>query len=173
MVKNILITGPESTGKSTICIALAEQYDTLWVKEYARDYIDRLHRPYIESDLKKIGERQLEIQKINLELAHQFLFCDTGLEVIKIWSEYKYKRCDPWVIEHLSSQQFDAVFLLDIDVPWEYDEQREHPNPEDRKAILEIFKKELTDIYGGYHLINGNLSERIKKITDILKEVPD
>ena len=38
----IAIVGPESTGKSTLAAALAQSFNTLWVKEFAREYCDQL-----------------------------------------------------------------------------------------------------------------------------------
>ncbi|OHX68289.1 AAA family ATPase [Flammeovirga pacifica] len=169
-VKKILITGPESTGKSTVTQQLAEWYDTLWVNEYARDYLDQLQRPYNYKDLALIAQKQFQIQKINADLANDYLFCDTGLEVIKVWSEFKYQTCDPWIKDHLSLQAFDLVFLMDIDLPWEYDEYRETPSKEIRELLFNTYKKELTDIYGGYHIINGTLDERLKKIKEIINQ---
>ncbi|MBB3700144.1 AAA family ATPase [Flammeovirga yaeyamensis] len=170
-VKKILITGPESTGKSTLAHQLAEWYDTLWVNEYARDYLEQLNRPYVQKDLVVIAKKQFEIQNINFELANRFLFCDTGLEVIKVWSEFKYQQCDFWILDHLDQQKFDAVFLMDVDLPWEYDEYRETPNIETRKQLLESYKEELKNTYGVYHLINGNMIERFEKMKDILHKL--
>lgn len=162
--KKILITGPESTGKSTLCKYLAEKLNANWICEYAREYIEKLDRKYIYGDLKVIGERQFELQNKALKDSQNFLFCDTGLEVIKVWSEDKFGKCDTWIIENLSKQKFDIVFLLDIDIPWENDPMRENPSEEDRKYFLELYKKELQENYGSYHLINGSLEERVAMI---------
>ncbi|MBB6459228.1 AAA family ATPase [Flammeovirga kamogawensis] len=161
-VYKILITGPESTGKSTLCKALAEKYDTQWIKEYAREYIDQVDRKYVYSDLKIIAQKQSDFQEKAILLANTFLFCDTGLEVLKIWSENSFQKCDQWILDNLSNQKFDLVLLTDIDTPWQFDEQREHPKPEQRSYFIDLYKKELTEIYGGYHLIQGNEEERLE-----------
>ena len=38
-IQKIVVLGPESTGKSTLCAALAVHYQTIWTPEYARQYL--------------------------------------------------------------------------------------------------------------------------------------
>ncbi|MDP5043417.1 MAG: ATP-binding protein, partial [Leeuwenhoekiella sp.] len=37
----IVLFGPESSGKTTLSRALSEYYKTLWVPEYAREYLQK------------------------------------------------------------------------------------------------------------------------------------
>ena len=60
MIKKIVLIGPESTGKTTLAKQLAAHYQTTWVAEYARAYIDNLHRTYEEKDLVEIAKGQIE-----------------------------------------------------------------------------------------------------------------
>ena len=87
MIK-IAIVGPESTGKSTLAAELASYFQAQWVKEYAREYIDKLERPYQKADLKVIAAGQLALEKAVIPIAQKLIICDTNLLVIKIWSEY-------------------------------------------------------------------------------------
>jgi NadR type nicotinamide-nucleotide adenylyltransferase len=137
----ITITGPESSGKTTLARQLAEAFDTLWVPEYARDYIDQLDRPYRESDLLEIAEGQVAREDEYAEKNQTLLFCDTSLEVIKIWGEFRFQRCHPWILEQLVIRQPDLYLLCTPDLPWGYDPQRE--NPDDRDILFEIYQKEL------------------------------
>ena len=169
--KKILITGPESTGKSTLCTALADHFDTVWIKEYAREYLNTNGLHYVESDLLAIAKEQFKQQNSALPQAVDFLFCDTGLEVIKVWSDYKYHQCHPWITHHMKEQQFDLVLLCDIDIPWEYDELREYPDPLQRQSFLQLYKKELTALYGHYHLISGTVQQRIDRTLTLLQQL--
>jgi len=138
----ITITGPESSGKTTIARQLALVYETPWVPEHAREYIDQLDRPYQESDLLEIARGQLAKEKEMALQAGELLFCDTSLEVIKIWSEYRYGRCHPWILEQLQKNR-PALYLLCVpDLAWEPDPQRE--NEDDREALYKIYKSELS-----------------------------
>ena len=167
--KKILLTGPESTGKSTLCEALSRHYNTLWVQEYAREYLEENGLSYKEQDLLVIAQEQFQRQNQAVTQAQSYLFCDTGLEVIKVWSEYKYHRCDSWIIDHMATQHFDRVFLCDIDIPWEPDPLREYPEEVQRQAFLELYKEELQNLYGGYTLVQGSLDERLNSVIDVIE----
>ena len=58
--KKIVVIGPESTGKSTLCEQLADHYKTQWVPEFARNYLLEIRRPYTYDDLLYIAEAQVE-----------------------------------------------------------------------------------------------------------------
>ncbi|MCG8474104.1 MAG: ATP-binding protein [Cytophagales bacterium] len=165
----VLFTGPESTGKSTISRMMAEYYRTVWVKEYAREYVELLDRPYREDDLLKIAREQKRLEDEGIRSASRVLFCDTGLEVIKVWGDYKYGRTDPWILDKLRGSTYDLVFLNGIDMPWEYDPQREYPEPSQREFFLDYYKKELTEVYGGFCLLEGSLEERMRKVSEMLE----
>lgn len=140
MLKKIVIIGPESTGKSTLTEALASHFGEPWVPEYARQYLERLDRPYEFDDLLAIAKGQLALEERQLELADKFLFCDTDLHVLQVWSESKYKLVHPWILDQINVRRYDLYLLTDIDISWEADPQREHPEPEMRKYFFELYK---------------------------------
>ena len=78
----IIVTGPESSGKTTLCKALSKHFKISYSKEYAREYLEKLNRDYTQEDLIKIAKGQL-----HAENGIQLL--DTDLITIKIWSKYK------------------------------------------------------------------------------------
>jgi len=67
-------------------------------------------------------------EKKHLKNAKEYLFCDTELIVTKIWSEFKYSRCDPWILKNIEQNPYHLFLLCNIDLPWEADPQREHPH---------------------------------------------
>lgn len=140
MIK-IVITGPESTGKTTLTQKLANHYQTAWIREYARIYIDNLHRPYTQEDLLSMAKGQLASEEIAKMKGQNLIICDTSLEVIKIWSEVKYQTCHPWILDKLQKQKVDLYLLCAPDIPWQHDPQRE--NPEDREWLFAIYQNEL------------------------------
>ncbi len=144
-LKKIVIIGPESTGKSTLSQALAHHFGEPWVEEYAREYIDALDRDYQYEDLLEIARGQIRKEEEKAKNADQYLFCDTDLHVIKVWSEHKYQKVDPWVEEQIKLRQYDLYLLTDIDLPWENDPQREYPDPAMRQYFLDWFESLLSD----------------------------
>ena len=163
----IAVTGLESTGKSRLAEELAKHYSTVWVPEYAREYIDKLGREYEQNDILKIAKKQIENEVLMNEKANRILFSDTELIVTKVWSEFKYKKCDPWILENIKKYEYDLYLLCDIDIPWEYDPQREHPHL--RKYLLDVYTKELEEYNFNYALISGLNEKRLENAIRAIK----
>jgi nicotinamide riboside kinase len=113
----IAVTGPESTGKTTLARQLARRYGAPWTPEYARYYLRRLNRPYVQDDLLAIARGQLEWEEAKGRRNPEILFSDTCLLVIKIWSEFKYGNCHPWILEQLRAHTYDLYLLCGVDLP--------------------------------------------------------
>ena len=159
----IIITGPESSGKTTLCKALSKHFNLPSQKEYARKYLDELERDYKKNDLMEIAKGQLKSEQ-NTQLL------DTDLITIKIWSNYKYGSCDKWILDQLEKQKSENRYYLlcKPDIPWESDQQRENPN--DREEIFEIYKKELGALGPDYFIVEGGnrTKNSISKIPPII-----
>jgi NadR type nicotinamide-nucleotide adenylyltransferase len=166
-VIRIAVTGPESTGKSLLAKNLARHYNEVFVPEYAREFIDRLQRPYTREDILAIAKGQLKAESDLAQSARRFLFCDTELIVTKIWSLHKYGDCDPFVLESIKSNRYGLYLLCDIDLPWEFDPQREHPDL--REYFFEWYKREL-EAYGfPYAVISGSGRQRTENAISALE----
>jgi NadR type nicotinamide-nucleotide adenylyltransferase len=158
-VKKIAIVGPECTGKTWLSMELARHYQTEWVREYARGYLDKMVRPYEQHDLLTIAQGQMLIEDEFLRDANRVLLCDTNLLVIKIWSEVKYKTIHPWILNEMAKRKYDLHLLTYIDVPWEDDPQREHPDF--RNELFTMYKNELDALGVPYTVIKGSMEERL------------
>jgi NadR type nicotinamide-nucleotide adenylyltransferase len=158
-LKRISITGPESTGKSWLAERLAKSFNTAWVPEYSREYLHKLGREYVFEDILEIAKGQLSKEKEMEKKASGLLFCDTDLLVARIWSEFKYGRCDPWIIHQLRIHHYGLYLLCDIDLPWEADPLREHPHK--RKDLFDLYKKNLEEMRVEYAIISGTGINRL------------
>lgn len=167
-ILRVAITGPESTGKSMLAEQLAQYYHTVWVPEFARTYLETLGRSYEEIDILTIAKGQVAATQKMMSLARQVLFCDTELIVTKIWSNVKYRRCDPWILEGIERQEFDLYLLCDIDLPWEYDPLREHPHM--RRDLFNLYFKELTLRKLPFAVIQGIGPARLGNAVNELKQ---
>ena len=165
-MKKIVFTGPESTGKTSITKAVAAYFEVDWVREYARTYIAELDRPYEEADLRRIAKGQVKKEQAIMASNPLFLCCDTSLLVIKIWSDYKYQRCDPWIIQQLQQHLPTLYFLCGTDIPWEYDPLREHPKQRDE--LFALYRQELDLLKTPYIILKGTQEERLKKVIEVL-----
>lgn len=159
--KKIVVIGPESTGKSTLSKAIAHECQTLWVPEYARDYIASLDRPYTEADLTAIASGQIATENILLPQCSRLLVCDTDLYVLKVWSEHAFGRCDSQILHEIATRQYDMYLLTYIDVAWEYDEQREHADPEMREYFYKQYRDIVINSGVPWHDIRGNEEQRL------------
>jgi NadR type nicotinamide-nucleotide adenylyltransferase len=137
----VAITGPESTGKSTLTQQLAAHYQQVWVPEFARSYIGGLSRPYTAADVEQIARGQLEQYRQALARSQRFIFADTDLLVIKIWMLHAFGSCPDWILQALEQQDFDLYLLMQVDLPWQEDPQREHPHL--RAYFYDWYKREL------------------------------
>ncbi|MCK6617252.1 MAG: ATP-binding protein [Cyclobacteriaceae bacterium] len=166
LVKRVAIVGPECTGKTALSIALADYYQTVWVPEVARTYIEGLTRPYQQDDLFFIAQAQLQAEEKLAKQANRVLICDTNLIVIKVWSEFKYRSCDNRITEWLTNRHYDHHFLTDIDVPWEDDPQREHPDKRD--YFFEVYRNELLKLKVPFTKLSGPLKERLHTASTVI-----
>jgi len=165
----VAIVGPESTGKSSLSFELAQYFNTKYVPEVARDYLDEMQAPYEESDLLKIAKRQAEAEdKISLQ-AGNILICDTSLLVIKIWSEVKYNRCDAWILVEEQRRQYDLFLLCNIDLEWVDDPQREHPDK--REFLYNLYRESLNSRAVPFEVISGNGMSRVKMAIEAIEKL--
>lgn len=163
MPKKVVIIGPESTGKSTLSAGLAEHFSCPWVPEYAREYIESLDRHYSFEDLLVIAKGQLDLEDEKAKEAAELLICDTDLHVIKVWSEHKYGMVHEWILDQIKSRKYDLYLLTDIDIPWEEDPQREHPEPEMREYFFNQYVSLIRETGVPYERISGSEEERLQQ----------
>ncbi len=173
ILKKIVVTGPESTGKSTLAQQLAAHYDTVWVPEFAREYLAGLNRKYREEDLLAIARGQMEREDAIARNARKgLLICDTGLYVIKVWSEYKYGRCHPWILQEIAKRYYDLFLLCNIDMPWTPDSLREHPDPAMREYFFKVYQETLSASGLPFAVVNGIDADRLDAAVEIINTVP-
>lgn len=168
MLYKLAIVGPESTGKSMLAEQLAAYYNTKFVPEIARDYLNGLGRNYTENDLLQIAKKQQDAITKTQSQANLFLFVDTELLVIKIWSQVKYKKVHPWILDQFKEQDFDLFLLTNNDIPWETDPLREHPNK--REYLFNLYEKELKKWGLPYKIIIGIGQERILNAIKVIDD---
>ena len=159
--KRILILGPESTGKSTLAEKLAEHYSEPWVPEVAREYLEQLDRPYGYDDLLQIGRQQMQLEDEMAAGAKNHLFCDTDLRVIQVWSQHRFGKVDPWVLEEITRRTYDLILLCAPDLPWQEDPLREHPELEMRQQFFDVYQQLAQASGFPWALISGDTAERL------------
>lgn len=164
MLRRIAITGPESTGKSWLAQKLADHYNTVWVPEFAREYLEAKDSAYNYDDILSIAKGQKEREEALVNIASELIFSDTEAVVTKIWSEVVFGRVEPWIENEITANPYDLYLLCYPDLPWEPDPLRE--NPDDRMHLFELYLNELQDKRFNYAVITGKGKERLNRAVD-------
>lgn len=170
-IKRIAITGPESTGKSQLSKQLADIFKTLWVPEFAREYLDQINKPYNYQDILIISKQQFINENEMAKKAENFIFCDTDFTVTKIWCEFKFNKCFSWINQKFYNHKYDFYLLCNIDLPWEFDPQRE--NPDEREILFKIYLNTLLKANFPFAVVNGIGIERTLNAVKIIKSIFD
>lgn len=159
----VLITGPESTGKSHLTEQLAQHFGGTPVPEYARTYLEQLERPYLLADLSHILRGQLAQETAARTTATPFVFCDTGPEVIYVWSKVKYGAVSADIAEALHLQTYHIRLLCYPDLAWTPDPLREAPDAAVRLALFDVYCQLHEQLGAPYTVIRGQGATRLQQ----------
>jgi NadR type nicotinamide-nucleotide adenylyltransferase len=181
MLKKVVIIGPESTGKSTLCEQLAGHYETTWCPEYARAYLVAHGKKYDYDDLLTIARGQVALEdkyaatvksqwsmvnKKNPENSpfiphHSPLFIDTDMYVMKVWCQFVFGKCHHYIHDQIAKRKYDLYLLCNTDLPWVIDELREYPDLETRQKLYHMYKEIMKSQAVPWVEISGTDEERL------------
>ena len=161
----VVLFGPESTGKTTLSRQLARHYNSVWVPEYAREYLQNKwnnERKTCEpKDLLPIAIGQIKLENELAKKTDSVLICDTDILETKVYSEaYYLGTCDPILETYALKNTYDLYFLTYIDTPWEPDDLRDKPN--ERERMFKAFEDALIKYKRPYVLLKGSKKERLE-----------
>lgn len=180
MLKKVVILGPESTGKSTLCARLAAHYHTTWVPEYARAYLTTHGAAYTYEALLEIAKGQVALEEKYLQAANAqrqttnlpdrqaghkpqtCLFIDTDMHVMQVWCEFVYGKCHQWIIDRIVDRSYDLFLLCDTDLPWAADILREYPGETPRKQLFRMYHDLMVNQSTPWAVISGDYNERLQ-----------
>jgi NadR type nicotinamide-nucleotide adenylyltransferase len=171
----VVVVGPESTGKSTLSERLSIHYGTLWCPEYARSFLHEHGGRYDYESLLQIARGQLDLEERFAERAvaewserhpdsrspRPLLFVDTDMYVMKVWCEFVYGRCHPWILDRIAERRYDLYLLCHTDLPWVSDELREYPDPVTRMELFRIYRDHMANQPVPWADITGSETERL------------
>ena len=162
----VIVTGPESSGKSTLCEALNQEYNSILVNEYAREFLKS--SDYSFEDLEQIARTQLKnIAKAKDKAEKsQMVLADTGHIVLEIWFEERFGDLPKNWQQNIQGSCADLYLLCASDIPWEEDPLRE--NPHDRHRLFDLYKAKLEAHQLNYSIVQGNQDTRLVEAMKII-----
>ena len=162
-MKRVVVTGSECTGKTTLAGDLARQFGTIWVPEYAREYLDRkvatTGLPLDESDVEPIARGQIAAEDRGTAVANGLLVLDTDLVSTTVYARHYYGACPAWIDQAARDRRADLYLLCDIDVPWVADPARDRPHH--REHMHALFVEALDALGTPYVTIRGPWADRL------------
>ncbi len=164
--RKIIITGPESTGKTELSKFMAAHYGGIWIPEYARSYIEDIEKSYTQDDVLHIAEYQLA-QLLDEHKGHSWVFYDTGLIITKVWLEVVFKEYPEWINTALSAHKPDLVLLCYPDLEWEPDPVRENGGKM-REHLFRIYEENLKEYAYPYQVVRGRGEERFENTITVV-----
>ena len=161
MIK-IAVTGPESSGKTTLCKSLSEHFKTPYITEFSRTYLENKNGYYNQYDIDRIAKGQLKL--ISNEEEKKIMIYDSDFIVLQIWSKYKFGNTTKLIDKLVKKNLFDLHILCTPDMPWEEDPLRE--NKYDRDYLFKLYKESLNRYKKHYITVSGLHQNRLEKSID-------
>ncbi len=159
------ITGPESSGKTTLAKYLSNILNATYIPEFARLYLEINGPDYSKDDVINIARQQIEM----ISSTHSpLVICDTECIVLNIWMDVKYQFTPPFITDSIKNNICDIYILCSPDIPWEDDILRE--NPKDRDVLFNLYLQYLKNYNLNYIIVYGNLDFRIQKSIEFIKD---
>ena len=169
----VSLTGPESTGKTTLAVQLAAHYGTTFAPEFAREYLAETGPHYTAEDLEEIARGQLAAEAVAEAEARasgqRIVFFDSDLLVIKIWFDHSFGSCPEWIMQAIARQHYDLVLLMGVDLPWQPDPLREHPYL--RQQFYDLYQRELREQMSSFAEITGEHERRFAQARFLVDEL--
>ena len=162
-VRRIAVLGAESSGKSTLCEALARRYDTLWVPEYLREFVETQGRVPFEADQFGIALTQRAREDAAAARASRLLFCDTTPLMTALYSRVYWGRVDSQLAALASRHDYALTLVTAPDTPWIADGLMRE-SEEVRARVYAMVVSELDARAIPFVLLQGDLPRRVRQV---------
>lgn len=172
--KRICLTGPESTGKTTLAEQLSRELNVPWSAEYAREYAEARNNDLSAADVEPIARGEIALLDGAIARAvstHASLVLhDTDLMSTVVYARHYYGACPRWIEEEALRRRADSYLLLDTDVAWIEDAARDSGG-EARTALFRAFREVLEEFACNYNIISGEWKVRAARTREAVGTV--
>lgn len=168
----VALTGAESTGKTTLAAALADHFNTEWVAEYLRIFVDQNGEVPKEQDVYAIAGGHLQLKAYHIRRARRVIILDTDLVTTCVYQRRFFGHC-PALIEQLAqTHRADLYLLTQPDFPWKPD-GIQRSGPKERSLVHRLLRLELEQLKLPFVRVSGSRDERratgIEAVRSLLK----
>ncbi|MHC8320195.1 AAA family ATPase [Pseudomonas sp. GB2N2] len=160
-MKVLVLTGPESSGKSWLASEIHANFGGIVVGEYVRHFIDTEARVTCYEDITPIADGQLGWEDTARNEQSSLLILDTHLLSNILWSRTLFGDCPDWIEQALLARHYDLHLLLSPDaVGWHDDGQRCQPQLAERQAFFQASHQWLDLHRQPYQVVQGDWKQR-------------
>ncbi len=143
--RRVVLTGGESTGKTTLARTLAARWETTWAAEAAREVAVSRRGVLGPEDVPVIARLHVrladEAARAAEDAGRPLVFFDQDLLSTVVYARHYYGACPPWIERLAAERRGDLYLLCAPDLPWESDGVRDRPAA--REAVHALFVEAL------------------------------
>lgn len=162
----VVLTGSESTGKTTLAWRLAQHYRAEYVPEFVRAYAEKKNGVISFSDHGPIAHGQMALEDKHIARAAGLLVQDTDLLSTVVYCEHYFGQCPPWIVEAAASRKPDLYLLCEIDIPWIADGVRDRGHMRD--DMQQLFRDAVRSSGVAAAIVTGIGDERLARATEAI-----
>jgi NadR type nicotinamide-nucleotide adenylyltransferase len=172
----VVVTGSESTTKTTLAEQLSRHYRAELVPEFVREYAEARHGVVQFSDHGPIARGQMALEDAAIARGNPLVVQDTDLLSTVVYCEHYFGKCPAWIAEAARQRAPDLYLLCEIDVPWVADGMRDRGHMREEMQLL--FREAVKQSGAPVAVIMGDRRERFARATDaidalLLANAPD
>jgi NadR type nicotinamide-nucleotide adenylyltransferase len=172
----VVVTGSESTAKTTLAEQLARRYRAELVPEFVREYAEARRGVVEFSDHGPIARGQMALEDAAIARGNPLVVQDTDLLSTVVYCEHYFGKCPAWIAEAARERAPDLYLLCEIDVPWVADGVRDRGHM--REQMQQLFRAAVSQSGAPVAVITGDRRERFARATEaidalLLADAPD
>jgi NadR type nicotinamide-nucleotide adenylyltransferase len=160
----VVVTGSESTGKTTLAEQLARHYRAELVPEFVREYAAARHGVIEFSDHGPIARGQMALEDAAIARGNSMVVQDTDLLSTVVYCEHYFGKCPAWIADAARKRAPDVYLLCEIDVPWVADGVRDRGHM--REEMQRLFRYAVNESGAPVAVIIGDRAERFERATE-------
>jgi NadR type nicotinamide-nucleotide adenylyltransferase len=162
----IVLSGSESTGKTTLAAQLAEHYDADLVPEFVRSYAEKKGGAIEFGDHGPIARGQMSLEDEHIARANRLLVQDTDLLSTVVYCKHYFGQCPPWIEAAATARHPNLYLLCEIDLDWVADGVRDRGHTRDE--MQQLFRDAVLASGVPAATITGIGDERLERAVDAI-----